>query len=104
MIFGDYAHPFKEYVRIDEPLNLVSKFDDYLSVYNVTYPKTMNLVFFMDAISHLSRICRILRSARGNALLIGMGGSGRGSLTRLASFIREFVPFSIEITKNYKEI
>ena len=63
----------------------------------------MNLVFFKDAIMHLSRLCRILKQNRGNALLIGVGGSGRQSLTRLASCIRDFKTISIEITKNYKD-
>jgi dynein heavy chain len=58
-------------------------------------------VMFMDAISHVARITRVLRQPKGNMLLLGVGGSGRQSLSRLSTFMAECKIFSIEITKGY---
>ena len=59
--------------------------EDMLDDYNQINTAQMNLVLFMDAMKHVTRISRVIRQPLGNALLLGMGGSGRQSLTRLAA-------------------
>ncbi|KAL8567586.1 hypothetical protein ACOMHN_054399 [Nucella lapillus] len=61
----------------------------------------MNLVLFEDAMMHICRINRILESPRGNALLIGVGGSGKQSLSRLAASISSLEVFQMTLRKGY---
>ena len=62
----------------------------------------MNLVFFKEAIEHVARIVRVISQPRGHMLNIGIGGSGRQVLVKLASYILEMEVFQIEVTKKYK--
>ena len=48
--------------------------------------KKMDLSMFNFAIEHLLIITRLLKLPGGNGMLVGMGGSGRHSLTKLAAF------------------
>jgi dynein heavy chain len=99
------ATPVVKYDEIDDVKKLKRFVEDELDNYNVEPGLIpMDLVLFSDALMHLLRIYRQLLLPRGNLLLVGVGGSGRQSLTRLASFIASCDMFQIEVTKNYRAV
>lgn len=61
----------------------------------------MKLVLFDDAIKHVCKITRILSNSSGHALLVGVGGSGKQSLTKLAAFMCDLNMFSITVSNSY---
>ena len=61
----------------------------------------MDLVLFDQAMEHISRIARIIDLPVGNALLVGVGGSGKQSLSKLTSFILEYDVVRILVSSNY---
>merc|ERR1719421_1382710 len=63
----------------------------------------MNLVLFEQALEHLTRVLRVLKQPRGNLLLIGVGGSGKQSVTRLSAFTAGYSTFEITLSRGYGE-
>lgn len=94
LVFGDFMNPSSSENRIYEEITDIDKLKKVLTEnlmdFNMVYNKDMNIIFFMDAIEHITRIARILRSERGNALLVGVSGMGKQSLTKLASHINNY--------------
>lgn len=104
LMFGNLMSPpgaLKHYEEMKDYPHLLKNCEGSLELYNASSGKPMDLVLFSFAIEHLCRVSRILNQPGGHALLVGVGGSGRQSLTKLAASIAEFELFQIELTKNY---
>ena len=102
LVFCHFAENIQDKVyemtRSMAKLNTV--LEDALREYNETNA-TMDLVLFDDAMKHIARIVRVVMNSGGHALLVGVGGSGKQSLSRLAAFICGFKVVQIVISSTY---
>ncbi len=105
LLFGDYMggiqvdqHHYEEVTSVQAAARVM---EDSLAEYNGENDAKVGLVMFLDAIEHVSRIARVIRQPGGNALLLGVGGSGRQSLTKLAVYMAGYTLFQIEVTKAF---
>ncbi|XXQ31198.1 Dynein heavy chain, cytoplasmic [Plasmodiophora brassicae] len=90
----------RKYRQVPDYATLGASLGTYLQEYNDVNP-VMDLVLFDMAMDHVARIARIIENPAGNALLVGVGGSGKQSLARLASYICGYETFQISVTKTY---
>lgn len=90
----------KSYVPVADFPSLRKILDEKLNEYNETKP-VMNLVLFDQAMEHVSRIARMLDQPGGHGLLVGVGGSGKQSLSKLASFILGYDIDTVVVSQNF---
>ena len=102
LIFCHFAQGVgdKIYDKIANFPDLSQLLNGALDEYNETNA-AMNLVLFEDAMRHVCRISRIIESSGGHALMVGVGGMGKQSLARLATFVNGFSAFQVVITARY---
>ena len=104
LIFCHFGEP----ASIDEPVyDMVQQlstvrgtFEGALAEYN-EFHAVMDLVLFGDAVCHVARITRIIKQPAGHAMLVGVGGSGKQSLARLAASLCSYSLCAIAITQTY---
>lgn len=102
LIFCHFAGGLGEkvYNEVPDYASLYKTLMEALDEYNETNAM-MDLVLFEDAMKHVCRISRIISNPSGHALLVGVGGSGKQSLARLAAHICGFTTMMIVISGSY---
>ncbi len=106
LLFGDYRNAVNEseprfYEDLLDYEAILFLFQEILDEYNERISNKLSLVLFEDCLEHLTRVHRTLRMDRGHVLLVGVGGSGKKSITRLAAFAAECEVFEISLTRGY---
>jgi len=99
LIFSNTAQG--EYKEVTDIIKTKTLMEKHMAEYNEINTSQLDLVLFKFAIEHVARIHRIISQPLGNALLIGVGGSGRQSLTKLAAHAASLKLFQINLTKSY---
>ena len=74
------------YQEIENVEALSQALEAKLEEYNENF-SIMELVLFKQAMQHITRIARVIDTAGGNVMLVGVGGSGKQSLSRLAGYV-----------------
>nr|XP_045615668.1 dynein axonemal heavy chain 7-like isoform X1 [Procambarus clarkii] len=88
-LMGSIDTPAEErrYEELTDAAQLHQTIAAFINEYNMENRAPLNLVTFKYVVNHITRICRVLGRAGGHLMLVGMGGSGRRSLARLATHI-----------------
>lgn len=58
-------------------------------------------VFFRQAVEHLSRAARVFRQQGGHMLLVGLGGTGKRNVIKLASYLENCEFLTLRTMSNY---
>ena len=92
------------YDEIDINPDLIRSIEEIITDLNTAHKKKhLDIVLFDDAIHHLARISRIISVNNTHAVLVGIGGNGRSTMTDLAAFIQKQEIFTIHIGKKFTQ-
>lgn len=101
VMWGTHATKTGEYGEVLDAGSLLETLTDAMTEFNAMSKSRLDLVLFPFFVRHVSRTLRVLALPGAHALLVGVGGSGRTSSTRLACHLADAVLRQIELTKSY---
>ncbi|KAF7401616.1 hypothetical protein HZH68_007436 [Vespula germanica] len=102
-LFGNFMNAWNIYEDLVDIAAVRRHIEEQMDEYNAsTGVVRLDLILFHDAVEHICRIVRVISQPRGNMLLVGIGGSGRQSVSRIAAYMCELTTFQIAVTKQYR--
>jgi dynein heavy chain len=102
-VFGNFMDQsgaqrlYKEINSLEAYKNIVKL---YIDEYNEINKRKINILLFEECLDNLAKLNRILSREYGHALQIGLGGDGRRTLTRLATWMQGYDLQEMEIQKD----
>ncbi|XP_025155769.1 dynein heavy chain 2, axonemal [Harpegnathos saltator] len=102
-IFGGFMNAWNIYEELSDISAVRRHVEEQMDEYNASPGVVrLDLILFRDAIEHICRIVRVISQPHGNVLLVGIGGSGRQSLSRIGSYMCDLYTYQIAVTKQYR--
>ncbi|CAH1791320.1 unnamed protein product [Owenia fusiformis] len=106
VIFGDFIDMAEaEEDRIYKPIGDMDKLATILEEYQIrkdmTGSQSSRVVYFRDAVDHITRAARVFRQPGGHMLLVGLDGTGKRTAVQLACTIADCELFKLTLSRGY---
>ncbi|XP_041927364.1 dynein heavy chain 6, axonemal-like isoform X2 [Alosa sapidissima] len=104
VMFGDYLDPSippdsRIYKHIQDKKKVLSALEDCHKKHVMTKPK-FPMVFFREAVEHITRSARIFRQQGAHMMLIGLDGTGKEECVKLACHLTGCHLYQLSVSHN----
>ncbi|KAL5008122.1 hypothetical protein ScPMuIL_013703 [Solemya velum] len=105
VLFGDFFELDESNVRVYRPVSdrtkLTRVLEEYYMRMNYGNTQASQMVFFKDAVEHITRAARVFRQPGGHMMLVGLDGTGKSTVVLLASYIANCDLFKLTLHRHY---
>jgi dynein heavy chain len=102
-VFGNFMEQNtikKEYKEINSLEGYRAMVTSYIDEYNEINKQKINILLFQECLDNLAKLNRVLSREQGHALQVGLGGDGRRTLTRLATYMQGYQLREMDVQKD----